>query len=67
MAHLVVNLAARVWINFCDECLNSPLLCKELLIMAVLLLGLVLKSVYKFAGVNSEVCGVARLEFWSEA
>lgn len=67
MAHLVVNLAARVWVNFCDERLDSPLLCKELLIMAVLLLGLVLMSVYIFAGVNSDVCGVARPEFWSEA
>jgi len=41
MAHVVVNLAAGVWVDFCDERLDSPLLCKQLLIMAILLLGLV--------------------------
>ena len=52
MAHLIINLAARVWIDFCDERLDSPLLCKQLLIVAILLLGLVLKLVYRSAGVN---------------
>jgi hypothetical protein len=58
MAHLIINLAARVWIHFCDECLDPPLLCKQLLIMTILLLGLVLMLVYKSAGGilhNSEV------------
>jgi len=44
MAPVVVNLAAGVWIDFCDECLDPPLLCKELLVMAILLLGLGPKS-----------------------
>ena len=50
---MIVNLAARVWIDFCDKCLDSPLLCEQLLIMAILLLGLLLMLVYKSAGVNS--------------
>ena len=58
MAHLIINLAARVWIDFCDERLDSPLLCKQLLIMAILLLGLVDVSIQVRNLHNSEVRGV---------
>jgi hypothetical protein len=41
VAPVVINLATGIRIDFCDISLDSPLLGQELLIMAVLLLGLI--------------------------
>jgi len=40
VAPVIVDFTARVWIDLCDECLDSSLFGQELLVMAIFLLGL---------------------------
>jgi hypothetical protein len=61
VAPVIINFTARVRIDLCDESLDPSLLGQELLIMAVLLLGLAMVLVLYFCLAGNEAQG---LEAW---